>query len=257
MTILASDIQLLESERMRDTSDGGGRQTGNVIVSGALGNIFPKISRTDSVYGRVNLRKIYGSARTANNDVYAGAHVIVSAPPENDRVSCLAFSTHSAFDTRAEARDRIESYVVASPLSRLRLYGNQLIGQQAILCYQVVTEPLPDVGEVLVLSTESGGVVSAYQYVRITDVSSEVRTFEDDKGDFQRRVITLRLGSRLNQTFAANEVTRYSSDTSPTRLRTTQVADASQYYGIHHHTPRWRDAPCSRRRHSRSDGFCP
>jgi len=233
MAILASDIQLLESERMRDTSDGGGRQTGEVIVSGEVGNIFPKISRLDSVYGRVNLRKIYLSVRTANNDVYAGAHAIVSAPPANDRVGCLLFSTESAFDTRDQARDRIESYVVAGPLSRMRLYGNQLIGQQAILTYQAESEPLPDVGQVFVLSTEnSAGVASAQQYVRITDVTHEMRTFTDAQGDFTRRVITLKIGSRLEQTFSAGEVVRLSTDSSATKLRVTQVADASQYYGI-------------------------
>lgn len=233
MTILASDIQLMESERMRDTADGGGRQTGEAIVSGEAGNIFPKISRTDAVYGRVNLRKIYLAVRTANNDVYAGAHCIVSAPPANAKVGCVLFSTESAFDNRTAARDRIESYVVAGPLSRLRLYGNQLIGQQAILTYQAESEPLPDTGSVLVLSAEnSAGVWSAQQYVRITDVTHEVRVFEDEKGNFNRRVITLKIGSRLNQTFAAGEVTRYSADSNATKVRETQVADASQYYGI-------------------------
>lgn len=233
MTILASDIQLMESERMRDTSDGGGRQTGEVIVSGEVGNIFPKISRLDAVYGRVNLRKVYLAVRTANNDVYAGAHAIVSAPPENGRVSCLLFSTESAFDDRDDARDRIESYVVAGPLSRMRLYGNQLVGQQAILTYQKESEPLPDVGSVIVLSTEnSSGVVSASQYVRITDITHEMRTFTDDNGDFSMRVITLKIGSRLNTSFAANEVSRFSTDSSATKIRVTQVADASQYYGL-------------------------
>ncbi len=233
MAILASDIKLLKSERMRDTADGGGRQTGNEIVSGAIGNIFPKISRLDAAYGRVNLRKVYLAVRTANNDVYAGAHGIVSAPPANGRVGCVLFSTGSAFDMRDQARDRIESYVVAGPLSRMRLYGNQLIGQQAILTYQAETEPLPDVGDVLVLSVENAaGVASAQQYVRITDVSHEVRTFTDEIGDFTRRVLTLKIGSRLEQTFAAGEVSRFSADTNATRLRATQVADASQYYGI-------------------------
>lgn len=233
MTILASDIKLLESERMRDTSDGGGRQTGVEIVSGEMGNVFPKISRADATSGRVRLRKIYLAVRAANNDTYAGAHMIISDAPDNARVSCLLFSTGSAFDMRTQARDRIESYVVAGPLSRMRLHGTQLIGQQAILAYQAESEPLPDVGQVLVLSVEnSSGVVSSSQYVRITDVTHEVRTFTDASGDFTRRVLTLKIGSRLNQTFVALEATRVSTDSSATKLRQTQVADASQYYGI-------------------------
>ena len=53
MAITAADIKLLESERMTDTTDGGGRRTSRVIPDGQPGNIFPKISRLDGVYGRV------------------------------------------------------------------------------------------------------------------------------------------------------------------------------------------------------------
>ncbi|AUN95402.1 hypothetical protein [Pseudazoarcus pumilus] len=232
MPILPSDIQLLESERMRDTPDGGGRMTQNVIPSGQAGNVFPKVSRIDSVYGRVNLRKIYVAVRTATLEMYAGAHAIITAPPENDRISCCLFSTGSWFDQRSAARDRIESYVVAGPISRMRVYGQQLIGQRAILLYQRPEDPLPDVGEVYVLSVESGAGAGTQQYVRITAVNHELRTFTDNVGDFQRRILTLSIGSTLSQTFAGGEVSRYSTDPSPTRLRTTQVADASKYYGL-------------------------
>lgn len=229
MPIQPTDIKLLESERMRDTADGGGRMTGRVIPSGEAGNVFPKVSRVDSVYGRVNLRKIYVAVRTATLDMYAGAHAIITEPPQNARISCVLFSTGSAFDTRMAARDRIESYVVAGPLARMRLYGNQLVGQRAVLCYQPEGEPLPDVGDVLVLSVEPGTV---RQYVRLTDISHEVRTFTDSVGDFRRRVLTLKIGSSLQQTFTGAEVSRYSTDNGPTKVRVTQVADASKYYGI-------------------------
>ena len=232
MPILPSDIKLLESERMRDTSDGGGRMTGRVIASGEAGNIFPKVSRVDAVNGRVNLRKIYLAVRTATLDMYAGAHIIITEPPENDRISVCLFSTASAFDQRSAARDRIESYVVAGPLSRMRLYGDQLIGQKAITVYQMESEPLPEVGQVFVLSVESGGVSSAQQYVRVTDVDHELRTFTDSAGEFRRRVITLSIGSKLGQTFRSNDITRYSSTVDATRVRLTQVADASEYFGI-------------------------
>ncbi|WP_018991303.1 hypothetical protein [Aromatoleum toluclasticum] len=232
MTITAADIQLLESERMRDTADGGGRQTGNIIPSGLAGNIFPKVSRVDSVYGRVNLRKIYVAVRTATLDMYAGAHAIITDPPNNERISCCLFSTGSAFDQRTEARNRIESYVVAGPLARMRLYGDQLIGQKAISTYQREEESLPDVGDVLLLSVEAAGFAAAEQYVRITDVTHEVRTFTDGIGDYVRRVLSLKIGAPLTQTFKGAEPTRLSTDASPTKVRVTQVADASKYYGI-------------------------
>lgn len=228
MAILASDIKLLESERMRDTADGGGRMTGRVIPSGLAGNVFPKVSRVDSVYGRVNLRKIYVAVRTATLDMYAGAHAIITDPPNNDRISCVLFSTGSSFDNRTAARDRIESYVVAGPLARMRLYGNQLIGQRAILCYQREEEPLPDVVSVLALSVDAG----ATQFVRVTDMEHEVRSLTDNAGDYRRRIVTLKISTALAQTFVGAEPTRYSTDPSPTKVRITQVADASRYYGI-------------------------
>lgn len=230
--IQPGDAKFYKSERMHDFSDGGGRMTNTELPSGVQNELFPILSRMDVTYGRVNLRKLYAAVRSAILDTYFGAHSIITAPPENPKVSCVLFSTGSDFDTRDAARDRIESYVVAGPLARMRLYGNQIVGQQAILCYQRPEEPLPDVGEVFVLSVEAAGHTPAQQYVRITDVTHEVRTFQDGGGEFQRRVLTLKIGAPLGQTFQAGEVSRLSVDNNVTKLRNTLVADASRYYGV-------------------------
>lgn len=235
MTILPSNIRLLESERMTDTSDGGGRRTSRVIPDGVAGNIFPKVSRVDSVYGRVNLRKIYPHINTPTLDVYAGAHFIITDAPDNDRIGVLAFSTGSDFDLRTAARDRIESYVIAGPESRMTLYGRQLKDSQAIMVYQREEEPLPDVGDVFAISNEVGGVTTAQQFVRVQDVSHEVRTFTDDGGDFRRRVVTLKIGARMRYEFqglAAPSRYAAASASAMGRLRSTTVADAARYYGI-------------------------
>lgn len=236
MTILSNDIRLLESERMTDTTDGGGRRTNRVIPDGVAGNVFPKVSRVDAVYGRVNLRKVYPHINTANLDVYAGAHFVITDAPDNNRISVLAFSTGSDFDTRTAARDRIESYVIAGPQSRMTLYGRQLQGTQAILAYQRVEEPLPEIGDVYAISTEVGGATTAQQFVRVQDVAHEVRTFEESSGGtFERRVLTLKIGAPLRFEFNGLAVpSRFSSDSAAAtgKLRTTTVADAARYYGI-------------------------
>lgn len=235
MTINPSNIRLLESERMTDTTDGGGRRTNRVIPDGVAGNIFPKVSRIDSVYGRVNLRKVFPHINTASLDVYAGAHFVITDAPDNDRISVLAFSTGSDFDTRTAARDRIESYVIAGPESRMVLYGRQLLGSQAILVYQRVEESLPEIGEVYSISTEVGGVTSAQQFVRVQDVAHEVRTLTDEGGDYQRRIITLKIGARLRYEFQGLATpSRYSSSAASAtgKMRSTTVADAARYYGI-------------------------
>lgn len=233
MTILSGDIKLRESERMTDTSDGGGRRTNNLIVDGVAGNIFPKVSRVDSVYGRVNLRKVFGHVDTANVDTYAGAHLIITDAPDNDRIHVTAFSTASDFDNRTAARDRIESYVIAGPVSRMTLYGRQLLGTQALLAYQREEEPLPEIGEVYAVSTEVGSVTSAQQFFAIQAVDHEVRTFTDAQGDFSRRVVTLTLGAPLRYEFNGPATPVRTSGSAATGvLRSTTVADASRYFGI-------------------------
>lgn len=233
MTIFTTDIKLLESERMRDTSDGGGRRTGRIVADGVPGNIFPKVSRLDAVYGRLNLRKVYGAVMTANLDTYAGAHAIISDAPDNERILAALFSTGSEFDDRSAARDRIESYVIAGPESRMVLYGRQLVGQGAVLVYQSPDEPLPEVGDVYCLSKESGSVTEYQQYVRITDVAHEIRTLTDEQGAFRSRVVTLRIGSTLRHEFAGPTVpSRYSHVARSALVRLTTVADAARYYSI-------------------------
>ena len=233
MTINASDIKLLESEVMADTTDGGGRRTSRVVPDGIAGNIFPKVSRLDSVYGRVNLRKVYGAVQTANTDTYAGAHAVLTDAPDNANIHTTLFSTGSEYDTRTAARDRIESYVTSGPESRMILLGRQLPGQQTFLAYQREEEVLPEVGSVYCLSNESGSTVTSQQYVRVQDVTSEVRTFEDGIGTFRRRVVTVDVGVALRYEFnGPSTADRYSSVARASRVRDTTVVDAARYFGI-------------------------
>lgn len=232
MAIFEGDIKLLESERMADTPDGGGRRTSRVIPDGVPGNIFPKVSRLDATYGRVNLRKIFGQVDTPTLDVYAGAMAAIMDAPDNNRISACLFTTPNAtFDDRTAARDRIESYAIAGPESRMVLYGRQLVGQSAIQCFQRVEDVLPEPGEVYCLSAEPGGITAFQQYVRVTDVTHEVRSFDDDRGTFQRRVVTLKIGSTLRYEFVGIEPQRSQAARS-VLVRRTNVADAARYYGL-------------------------
>lgn len=237
MAILPTDIKLLESQRMTDTTDGGGRMTSHEIPDNVAGNLFPKISRIDSVYGRVNLRKFYMAVQTQNLDVYAGAHIGVFAPPANPNVNITLFTTGSDFDTRSDAQNRVEGYVIKGVKSRMKLFGDQIIGQKAILVYQKTTEPLPEIGETYLLSIEKSGYTPAEQYIRVTDLKYEDREFTTGVGGggettFTRRIITLGLTNPLKQTFPGAEVTYVEDTGSPTIVRETNVADTARYYGI-------------------------
>lgn len=232
MTIQVTDIQLLASERLTDTDDGGGKMTGNVIVDGQINNLFPDISRLDRTYGRMALRKTYMSVRSQNTDTYLGAHVILTDPPTDEKVGVTMFTTNSPSDVRTDAQDRIESYLTVGPLSSYYVFGNQPQGAKAITLLGRVEDLLPEVGDVLVLSVESGAVVTAQQYVRILDVKTELRTFTDGQGDYTRKVVTLSLTSALRQIYLGAEASRLSGLAPPTRVRTVTVADASNYFGV-------------------------
>jgi len=232
MSIQISDIKLRASERLADTDDGGGRMTGQVIESGVLNNLFPDISRLDRTYGRLSLRKAYMAVASDDTDTYLGSHVIVTDPPNDPRLAVTIFTTDSVTDVRSNAQDRIESYVTVGPLSAYFLFGTQPKGAKAITLLGRVETPLPEVGDVIVLSVESGGAVAAAQYVRISDVAFESRTFTDSSGDYVRKVVTLTLTNALRQTYIGAEADRLTNIVPPTRVRLTTVADASTYYGV-------------------------
>jgi hypothetical protein len=232
MPIQVTDIQLLASERLTDTDDGGGKMTGTVIESGAINNLFPDISRLDRTYGRLSLRKAFMSVRSQNTDTYLGAHVIVTDPPSDDKVAVTMFTTGSPTDVRSNAQDRIESYLTVGPLSGYYVFGNQPQGAKAITVLGRVEDALPEVGDVLVISVENGAVITSQQYVRLGDVKSETRTFTDAQGDYVRKVVTLSLTSALRQTYIGAEASRLSGVVPPTRIRSVTVADASTYYGV-------------------------
>ncbi|WP_299197987.1 hypothetical protein [uncultured Amphritea sp.] len=235
MTILDTDIKLMASERLSDSADGGGMMSAVVVEDGVVNNLFPDISRLDRTYGRVNLRKAYAAVQTANKDMYYGSHAIITDAPADPRVSVVMFSTESYTDERTDARDRIESYVVKGPVSDYTLLGDQLEGQRMVKLYSRVDAKLPEVGQVYLIREEdsSGELTGEEQYIRIDAVSHEIQEFEDDRGVFERRVYVLDIGSALRATFPGPQTaSRFSSVSTPSVFRSTQVADASNYYGI-------------------------
>lgn len=232
MPITKDDIKLLESQRMTDFDDGGGRMTGNVIVDGQSNNIFPDVSELDRTFGRVNLRKTFPAVLTPNTDLYFGAHVIVEQPPQDDNIDVLLFSTQDWNDVRTAARDTIERYVVAGPVGPWFLYDTQVEGQKQILMFVGVGASLPNVGDVLYLIENEGDPGEFSQYVRVTEVSSENQTFTDGQGAFTRQIITCQLSDALRDTYHGDPISRLDTITPEAKVRTTLVADASQYFGV-------------------------
>lgn len=234
MTIQEGNIKLLKSQVMDDVDEGGGRSNGVVIADGSSNSIFPDISELDRAYGRVNLRKLFVSVDTPDTDTYFGVNIIIADPPDDPKVSCTLFTTQDGFDHRSDAKLKLESYVIAGPLDNMIPYGQQVIGQRAVLAYQRVEHSLPEVGQVFAMATEAGTIKQ--QYFRIAEITHNIQTFEDQTGPFQRRVIYMTTSDALRYTFPGEEPQRiFTSAQYPlsSRIRKTTVADASRYYGTH------------------------
>lgn len=238
MTIAAPDVKMLQSQRLTDEADGGGRATGNAVVDGEVNNVFPDISRLDRTTGRINLRKLYGGPMTQNADAYLGAHGIVTKAPADPRVSVLLFNTGSQTDERRDAQNAIESYVAAATTAQFELLGTQLAGQRAIACVQREEQRVPEIGDVFQLVT-----ASASQYVRVTGVDASLEQFTYDYGNgnfvnFTRRRLDLQISAPLLNEFPGGQVTPAGtsgtslSGAAKARVLSTQVADAARYYSI-------------------------
>lgn len=228
-----SDVKFMQPQRLTDNPDGGGLATANEVVDGQVNNIFPDISRIDRTNGEVSLRKVFVQAVTPNTEVFSGVHVIISLPPEDDRVSCVLFQTAGWDDERADAQELVERYLDASIITRMIPYDRQLPGQRAVIVLQRPELSLPDVGEVYVLTNESLDPVSV-EFFRVQAVESEVQTFTDTTtgADFLARVITMTITQPLSQEFAGSQPNRlFVSADGKAIIRRTLVSDAARYKG--------------------------
>lgn len=237
MAILAGDIKLVASQVMDDINSGGGAPTANVVADGVSNSLFKDISELDRASGRVNLRKVFAAVQTDNVDTYLGGNIIVADPPDDPRVSVTIFSTDAIFDRRTDARDRIEAYLHKGSSWPGYLLENHITGQRAIQLFQREGTQAPAIGETLYLVANEDSPSEYSQYVRVTDVSSEVRTYTHNTGnsiiDYTALVVTCDLSDALRYDFPGSQPSRlFAMEAGKTRVRETLVADAAKYYGV-------------------------
>lgn len=231
-TIYADDIKLLASERMTDNSDGGGRLTNTVIQDGVENNVFPDVSSDDAAGGRVRIRKVFSAVNNDGVDSLLGARGMISADSDNANISAALFTTGSWTDERDAAAEYVEGYLFAGIISQMKLIGLHREGQQSIAAYQRVGAALPEVGDTIVLSEESGGEVVADQYFKITDVEHEDVEYEDSQGVFVRTVVTMGVSTKLGRDFEGHQPTRSSASQPPTVIRLTNPVDSAEYKSV-------------------------
>lgn len=232
MTILETDIKLLESQRLDDSDEGGGRATGNIIVDGAENNLFPDLSDDDLVAGRVNLRKIFAGPVTNNVDVYFAAKLIVMQPPAEPLVNIALMTTDDPADQRPQAQDYVERYLAEGPVTEMKLLGTHFIGQQLLFAFQRVGAYVPEIGDVIVMSEEDGGgTVLGSQFVRVQDVETELADYSDGQGVYTKQNLLITIQTPLTRQYPGGVPTRDSIYQPATRIRRATAIDSARYYG--------------------------
>lgn len=231
MAIAATDIKLRKSQRLTDNPDGGGRMVQAEVVDGELNNLFPNIGDEERTTGRTVLRKAFVHVDTPNVDVLKDAIGVILRQPEDSKISMVMMGLGSYSDTRAEARDRIESYITKGVESRYLLLGNHFVGQQSLQVYCMADAPTPEISDNWCLSTEQVGFAAAEQYVRVSKILSRTtQTFYDQTGAFERDVIIVEIASALLFNFFGMPApSRFTGDKPGTRIHDTNVVEAATY----------------------------
>jgi hypothetical protein len=234
MAIFQGDIKLLASKVMDDVPEGGGGPTGTVIQDGASNAFFRDIDELDQAGGVVNIVQAFLAVQTPNSDMYMGANIIVSEPPNDPNVSITLAKT-TTFARRTDIANTIENYLIPAAEWAGFLLENHVIGQKQLQIFQRDTEAPPNVGETLVLVYNEGLPTERKQFVRATGTSSISRTYTvvgSNGRTHKATVVTVALSDALRYDFpgsAQNEF--FSREPTKTRIRASSVADAAEYYG--------------------------
>ena len=176
MPIETNNLVLYKSERLTDTSDGGGKYSGQIVLDGESNNLFPDVSELDRTMGRVSLRKIFAAVNNNDTESLMGSTVFISKNPDDPNVSALLFSTKSHTDTRDAAQNRLENYLAKGPQAVGSLLDTAYSGMKTFQVVMDKNETENSVGDTIVLVVDEGTVDEFAQYVRITSVETRTAT---------------------------------------------------------------------------------
>ncbi|MGA6102094.1 hypothetical protein ACPESL_07905 [Psychrobacter pocilloporae] len=234
MAITQNDLEILKSEVMNDTDEGGGLPTAEAVVDGVSNNLFPDVSDIDRLLGRVRLRKVSLAVKTANAELLQATRMLFTELPDNPNISVFAFKASSFADRRSDAQNKIESYLAFGTKWAGHLLETQLAGQRVIQISLDAKDPVPAVGQPLVLVQNEGQSDEFYQYLRPLKVDTVERRFQKSASEtVTRTVATIEFGDTLNKSFNGLTVQEFYQNASTTRraiLREARIADAAKYY---------------------------
>lgn len=231
--ITRQDLKFYPSERLTDNDDGGGMPLGTA-VTGEANELFNPISSIARVNGAFYARLVYAGVQRPDNEPLIGSFLAITKPPKDPTVSYLLFRATKFGESRAEILKRIEAYSVGTIESRMTLLSTQSKYSKVVQAYQRQGEPLPLVGDVYCLRQDKKGYPAHEQYIQVTRVTAEDRTFTNKQTgkDFVRTVVKLEISSKLEADFIGTDYPDETYIDNPCKIRETHVADAGQYYGV-------------------------
>ena len=183
MAITQNDLEILKSEIMADTPDGGGLPTGVAVIDGVSNNLFPDVSDIDRLEGRVRLRKAFPSVNAANTDLLQSARLVITEVPSNPNASVFMFEGTEFSDRRSDAVDYMNSYTYLLEPYRAYYRGANYKASRVLKYNDQGDTPLPNVGDVINITqlmqkknpqTIPLGDVLYSQYIKVISVTSEV-----------------------------------------------------------------------------------
>lgn len=226
-----SDLKFYPSERLSDTHEGGGLALGTAI-QGKAGELFNPISDISRKIGDFSVRLIYAGVQKSADEPLIGSCVAITKPPKDPATSYLLFGANFG-ELRRDGVRRMENYNTATIESTMTLMSNPTKGSKIIQAYQRIGEKLPSVGDRYCLIQDKEGFPRLTQYIQVVKVEASERTFTSTNGtEFRRMVIKLEITQPINHDFIGVDTPSETYVHSPTKIRETHVADASNYFGI-------------------------
>ncbi|WP_156905139.1 hypothetical protein [Neptunomonas japonica] len=227
--ITRDEIRLYKAQDNTDNDNGGGSMTGVEVVDGEINNLFPDISRIDTVNGDVSMRKMFSAVITENTDIYYGAHSIVRKNPDDARVSVVLAHTDDPHDTRIQAQQRVESYMSLSYEAIFYLYGNHIQGMKALTFLSRPENDSPEIGEVYVLTN---GTHTQYVRVQAVDDTEVLLSFSSGGNftDYKRKLSIVTITQALEHDFEGSAFSP-AGNLSDVHTYHTAIANATKFYG--------------------------
>ncbi|QOW46063.1 MULTISPECIES: hypothetical protein [Acinetobacter] len=231
MPIETNNLVIYKSERLSDTTDGGGKYSGQQLIDGQSNNLFNDISELDRTMGDVSMRKIFPAVTTNDTDVLMGATVFISELPEDPNVSATLFSTKDWTDERQSAQNRVESYLAKGGQAVGLPLDTHWKGMKILQTVMFPSETELSAGNSFVIISNEGGALEFEQYVRITKVETRIGKMIIDNKEVEYKVATYTLNDPLLMDFVGVSVRQwYNGEKSTSILRETLVADTGNYY---------------------------